>query len=276
MDEIKRVLGSSIQRLLRPLVHILLRNGIPFGTFANIVKWVYVDVATKEFTLANKKQTDSRISVITGLSRKDVKNVKITEPNDVRATERYNRAARVISGWVRDPSFQDGWTEPALLPAEGIGATFTQLVKKYSGDVPARAILDELLRVKAVERLKDGRIRLLERAYIPNTGETDKLSILGTDVALLIATIDHNLTCKPEEAFFQRKVAYDNLPVEALAELQKLTEKQAQIFLESLDNWLAKQDRDLNPKVVGTGRKNAGVGVYFFEENVEGIAKNEN
>lgn len=268
MDEIKQVLSYSVQKLLRPLIRILLRNGISYGMFTNIAKWVYVDVAIKEFGIANKKPTDSRIAIITGLSRKEVKNVKqMDKPNEV--TERYNRAARVISGWIRDPTFQDGWKEPAVLPAEGEGATFSELVKKYSGDVPARAILDELLRVKAIEKMPDGRIRLVERAYIPSGGDTDKLHILGTDVALLINTIDHNLGCQPENAYYQRKVAYNNLPEEAIPELRKLAAKHAQIFLESLDEWLATQDRDANPTRGGSGRKHAGVGIYFFEEDVE-------
>jgi hypothetical protein len=276
MDEVRQVLSSSVQRLLRPLVRILLRNGIPFGTFMELAKWVYVDVAAKEFGIAHKKQTDSRISVITGLSRKEVKNVRqMADHDDLGAVERYNRAARVIRGWVRDRTFQDGWGKPALLPAEGEGATFSQLIKKYSGDVPARAVLDELLRVKAVERLKDGRLRLVERAYIPCAEESEKLSILGTDVALLIATIDHNLVCDPNEAFFQRKVAYNNLPAEAIPELRKMTKEHAQALLEYLDHWLAEQDRDSNKMVVGTGRKHAGVGIYFFEEDVEESKKNE-
>jgi hypothetical protein len=268
MDDLKEVLNYSVQKILRPLVRILLRHGISFGMFSTIAKWVYVDVAAKDFGIANKKITDSRISVITGLTRKEVKNVKQqSKPNDV--TERYNRAARVISGWVRDPTFQDGWKEPAVLPVEGEGATFSELVKKYSGDVPARAILDELLRVNAIEKLSDGRIRLLERAYIPSTGNIEKLNILGTDVALLIDTIDHNLTCQPEQTYYQRKVAYNNLPAEAIPELRKLTAKHAQIFLESLDEWLATQDRDSNPTRGGSGRKHAGVGIYFFEEDLE-------
>ena len=270
MDEVKQVLISSVQRLLYPLVRILLRYGIPFGTFMNIAKWVYVDIAAKEFTLEHKKQSDSRISVITGLTRKEVKNMReLNALEELSAVERYNRAARVISGWVRDRSFQDGWGEPALLLAEGEGATFSELVKKYSGDVPVKAILDELLRVQAVEQLADKRLRLLQRAYIPCVGEADKLSILGTDVALLIATIEHNLHCEPSQALFQRKVAYDNLPAEAIPELKHLTAQQAQFLLESLDSWLAKHDRDTTPSVNGTGRKHAGIGIYFFEEDVE-------
>lgn len=269
MNELKQVISHTTQVLLRPLVRILLRNGISFGTFNSIAKWVYVDVAAKEFGIANKKMTDSRISVVTGLSRKEVKNVKEqADPSNAHA--RYNRAARVIGGWIRDPTFQDGWQEPAILPLEGEGATFTQLVKKHSGDIPVRAILDELLRVKAIEKLADGRLRLLERAYVPSTGDNaEKINILGTDVALLINTIDHNLHCEAEAVYYQRKVAYNNLPNEAIPELRKLTAKHAQICLESLDAWLATQDRDLNPDNPGTGKKHAGVGIYFFEEDVE-------
>ena len=277
MDETRQILSSAIQKILRPLISILLRNGISFGTFINIAKWVYVDVAAKEFSLANKKQTDSRISVITGLSRKEVKSVRqIAVLDDVDTTERHNRAARVISGWVRNPTFQNGWGKPAVLPLTGEGATFSELVRKYSGNVPARAILDELYRVQAIERLADNRIQLLERAYVPHVGKNDKLNMLGTDAAHFIATIGHNLACDtPEQAFFQRKVAYDNLPAEAIPELKKLTEEHAQTLLEYLDCWLAEQDRDFNPKVVGTGRKYAGVGIYFFAEDVPESKGNE-
>lgn len=269
MDEVRRVLNYAVQKLLYPLVHILLRNGISFGTFMELVKWVYVDVATKEFNISGKKQTDSRISILTGLSRKEVKNVKnMVTPSDEGSVERYNRAARVIQGWTQDRTFLNGWGEPAILPLEGEGATFNLLVSQYSGDIPARAIFDELMRVNTIERLEDGRIRLLQRAYIPRTGEADKLSILGTDVALLIATIDHNLVCEADEAYFQRKVAYDNLPAEAIPELKRLTEEQGQALLEQLNGWLMQQDRDCNPQVTGTGRKQAGIGIYFFEQDI--------
>jgi len=269
MDEVEQILDSSLQELLRPLVRILLRNGLPFGTFMKLAESVYVEVADKEFGIPGKKQTDSRISVLTGLSRKEVKQVREKPtPRQVDTVARYNRAARVISGWVHNRTFQDGWGNPAMLPLEGEGATFSELVKRHSGDVPHRAILDELLRVKAVAQLEDKRVRLLQRAYIPQTSEIDRLGILGTDVAALIATIDHNLTCPPAEAYFQRKVFYDNLPEEAIPLLRQLVAEDGQDFLKKIDAWLALQDRDVNPQVKGSGRKCAGVGMYFFERDV--------
>lgn len=267
---IHQALSSAVVKLLRPLMRVLLRNGIPYGTFADLAKRVYVRVAMEEFGLPNRKQSVSRVSIITGLSRKEVSRVnELPEVEEEDTIERYNRAARVISGWVRDRRFTDDSGKPADLPIEGDGATFSDLVKRFSGDVPARAVLDELLRVGVAERLSDGRIRLLNRAYIPHAEEVEKLGILGTDVRDLICTIDHNLKSDSGGGLFQRKVSYDNLPEEVLPELRALAAKRGQSLLEEVDQWLSQYDRDVNPSINGTGRKRAGIGIYYFEEDTQ-------
>lgn len=265
-DPLTPLIAATL-RLLRPLIRIFLSRGVSYGTFADLAKWVYVDVASKEFAIKGRKQSTSRVSVLTGLSRKEVVRVrKLPKPDDRESTERYNRAARVIAAWLREGDFQDSEDKPALLPMEGSGATFSELVKRFSGDVPARAILDELMRVGAVKRLEDGRICLLTRAYIPETSDPDKLYILGTDVGSLISTIGHNLKPDPIGPLFQRNVAYDNLPDEVLPTFRKVSAERAQALLEELDHWLAQRDRDVNPTVEGSGRNRAGVGIFYFEE----------
>jgi Family of unknown function (DUF6502) len=265
---VHNALVAAIFRILRPLVRLLLRHGIPFGVMADVVKQVYVDVAFEEFGLSGRKQTASRVAIITGLSRKEVARLRsMNRWDDHEAIQQYNRAARVMSAWVRDPEFHDASGQPAPLPVEGDQASFGVLVRRYSGDMPVRAILDELLRVRAVELLEDGRIRLLARSYVPAIGEVEKLGILGTDVADLIATIDWNLCCPSSEAYFQRKVQYDNLPSEVIPELHTLIHDRAQAFIEQLDLWMAARDRDVTPTVRGTGRKRAMVGIYYFEED---------
>ena len=266
-DEHLKPLYAGVLRLFRPLVRILLRNGVSYRTFSDLAKWVYVDVATKEFGIKGRKQSTSRVSVITGLSRKEVKRMRqLPRPDDRASSERYNRAARVIAAWRRESDFLDAEGRPAPLPMVGSGVTFTELAKRFSGDVPARAILDELIRVGAVEQLEDGMVCLLTRAYVPESSDADKLHILGTDVGYLISTIDHNLKRDPIGPFLQLKVAYDNLPDEVLPAFRKLSATRAQVLLESLDRWLAKRDRDVAPKVKGSGRNRAGLGVYYFEE----------
>lgn len=262
-----RTLGAAVLRILKPLVRILLRHGISYNTFADLAKWAYIDVATREFGIEGRKQTTSRVSILTGLTRKEVKRIReLRHPEDQASGERYNRAARVISAWQREREFLERDGQPKVLPMAGKKSSFAELVRKFSGDIPPRAIKDELLRVGAIEELPDGRLRLLARAYIPQRSEEDKIHILGTDVALLISTIDHNLQPQTPEPFFQRKVAYDNLPQEVLPQFRRLAAQKAQNLLEKLDKWLAQHDRDTNPEIKGTGRNRAGLGIYYFEE----------
>jgi Family of unknown function (DUF6502) len=261
-------LYAAILRLLRPLIRILLKNGVSFNTFSELAKWAYIDVAAKEFGIEGRKQSTSRVSVITGLSRREVMCVRKLQPPDVTAgTERHNRAARVIAAWRRENDFLDGKGKPAALPMDGRGATFSELVKRYSGNVPPRAVLDELINVGAVERLADGRVCLLTRAYIPKNLDAHKFNILGTDVQYLISTINHNLDPAATAPLFQRKVAYDNLPDDVLPQFRRLFARRAQSLLESADKWLAQRDRDTNPTLEGTGRNRAGFGIFFFEES---------
>jgi hypothetical protein len=263
-------LESAVRRVLRPLVRILLRNGVPIRAFIEQAKQVYVEIALSEFGVPNRKPSLSRASVLTGLTRKEVSRLAAGGAESTDDDRRsYNRAAQVIRGWVRDPGFHDGQGEPRALPVEGAPDSFSNLVRKYSGDMPARAVLDELLRVGAVREASDGRIELVERAYVPVTGERERLAILGTDVGALISTIDHNLTSPPEEAFFQLKVSYDNLPAEVLAQLRRDAGKQALALLETLDGEWSKHDRDLNPDVPGTGKKFAMLGIYYYEEDAD-------
>ncbi|HZX47690.1 MAG: hypothetical protein A2Z47_11675 [Thermodesulfovibrio sp. RBG_19FT_COMBO_42_12] len=131
-QDVKKTLFAAIVRLLQPLVRILLRNGVPYGTFADLAKHVYVKVAMEEFSLPKRKQTASRVSIITGLTRKEVSRVQgISDTGNEETVERYNRAARVVTGWVRDSRFSDINGNPAELVVEGSGTSFSELVRRY-------------------------------------------------------------------------------------------------------------------------------------------------
>lgn len=268
--DITQALSSAAQAVLRPLVRVLLRNGIPYAAFAELARRAYVEVAEKDFVLPGRNQTVSRISTLTGLTRKEVARIQSAQDTaSVAPPERFHRPARVIGGWVRDKRFHDRRGRPADLPMEGERRSFVALVREFSGDIPPRAMADELARVGAIEILPDGNVRLLMRAYIPRGDQAEKIAILGSDVADLIRTIDHNLTCAPGEAYFQRRVAYDNIPEELAPGLKKAMSRKAQSCLESLDRLLAAADRDRSPRVTGRGRVRTGVGIYYFEERSE-------
>ena len=135
----RHALEAAVLRLLRPLVGLLLRHAVPFAAFERLAKQVYVDVAMNDFSLDGKRATQSRVSVLTGLTRKDVQHiVNQAQMPAADAAERHNRATRVMTAWVRDPDFLAPDGRPDVLPPEGEGS-FAQLVKRHSGAAPAPA-----------------------------------------------------------------------------------------------------------------------------------------
>jgi hypothetical protein len=266
-----QALTAAVERVLHPLFRVLLRNHMSFKAFVDIAKHVYVEVAAEDFGIPGKKTSVSRVALLSGLTRKEVQRLlEAHVVDDVETGERYNRAARVVAGWVRDAEFSDASGNPKVLALQDGGGrtSFAELVRRFSGDIPFRAVLDELLRVGVVEMLGDDTIRLKTRAYVPESGDADKINILGTDVSDLVATIDHNLQHGAADPFFQRKVMYDNVPVEALQEFRRMSGAQAQALLERLDKWLSQHDRDTHPSIAGTGQVRTGIGIYYFEEDL--------
>jgi hypothetical protein len=262
----QQILAAAVARILRPLIRILLRNGVSYGTFADIARSQFVEVARREFAIEGRKPTISRLAVVTGLTRKEVnRTLRRSYPDDRPSADRYNRAARVIAGWRRDKDFLGPQGKPAVLPISGRGKSFQELVRRYSGDMPYRAVLDELTAAGTVLLRDPDRVRLVDRAYVPKADESMKLHILGVDTAYLIDAIGHNLLSTDVPPKFQRKVLYDNLPDEALPEFRKLSQKYAQRLLEKLDRWLSNRDRDANPKAGGDGRNIAGLGIFYIE-----------
>lgn len=271
-DKSRKALDQALLTLLRPLVRLALRRGLAAGEFVASLKRVYVDVAASDFMVEGRKQTTSRISLLTGLTRKEVARLLSEEgdENTWRDRSRVNRAARVMSAWAQDPEFADGHGAPRSLPFEADdGASFSTLVRRHGADVTTRAVLDELVRVGAVRRLPDDMIQPIERAYVPQSDESEKLAILGTDVADLIATIDHNISQVDEEPFYQRKVAYDNLPPDFMPKLREIVRADGQRLLEALDKVMAQHDRDVKGQSDSPRGKRAMVGIYYFEDDRE-------
>ncbi len=268
--ETSTALNRAVLRVLRALIRVLVRHGMALPAFVELAKRAYVDVVLNDFAIPGRKPSVSRAALLTGLTRKEAQRLVEGQGHGADGADALpeNRAARVVAGWVRDAAFHGPDGEPLPLRFDGAEPTFSTLVRRFSGDVPPRAVLDELLRVGNVERIEGGSLQLMTRVYIPRGSDVAKLGILATDVPYLISTIDHNLQGL-EPSRFQRKVMYDNLPLEAMDEFRAVSSRHAQDLIELLDRWLANHDRDANPAVTGSGRMRAGVGLFSFEELIE-------
>ena len=272
------MLVRSVERVLAALFRVLLRHGMSFTAFESIAKRVYVDVALREFGIPGKKPSISRASILSGLTRKEVQRLVAEAESEARSAdlrEHENRAVRVLGAWTRDADFVDAQGQPRVLDPNDGGASFAALVRRHSGDMPVRAVLDELMRVGAVTRLPDGRLQLVQRAFLRH-GAADKIDLLGSEVADLMHTIEHNIEHGETDPRFQRRVMYHGVTRRTAAAFRKLSSAQAMALLVKLDRWLAEQspatDAASDPN---EPRVRLGMGIHYFEEILDPSTNNK-
>jgi len=263
MSLVPEVIQTSMIRILKPLIRILLRNGIAYGTFTDISRKIYVDAGFEEAQRRSQKQTVSNVSILTGINRKEVKRLKEALAFDPdNSLKKFNRIVRVLSGWQHDDEFLDKDHEPRDLLLEGEKRSFTSLVKRYSGDMPVVAMLNALLDSKNIKVIDNGNIQLINPNYLPATDSEQKLNILGIDTAEFIDTIDHNLTIShPEDAWFQRKASNTHVSIKALSKVKQRLAKKAQQLLEDIDADFSENETDNKE-----GSCSVSIGIYYSQK----------
>lgn len=265
-DRLQQVLIDACRRLLRPIVRIALRHGVMYRDFAELCKEVYVEVAGTEFGLRGRPTNTSRVALLTGLDRKEVKRIRDALPDlaaEAPHRRRQDRISRVLSGWFQDPEFSvDG--VPVQLPLEADGApSFTLLVQRYGGDVAASVLLKELRRLGAVSE-DAGSLRPLTRYYMPAHTDLDALRRAGDVIEDLGRTVAHNLLLPAgAPSRFEGRATNISMPAAALPDFRRFIETNGQEFLERVDAWLteheAPPDRDVD-------RCRLGIGVYWIQD----------
>lgn len=260
-------LQKAVTRMLAPLVRVLLRHGVSHAEFASWAKQTYVEEAQTNFGIGGKNPTVSRLAIVTGINRKEVKRILDLPADLVPAVAKHNRAIRVVTGWLQDSEFNNDVGEPLALTYGDAECSFNILVKRYGGDVPARAVLDELSRVGTVTE-ENNIISLAAKGYVPHESEEAMLDLFATSARDLLTTLDHNVSGEGQPRL-QMSVAYDDIGAEGLETFRKLSSKKALALLQELDNELSPHDRTKNPNAGGTGRFRTGLGVYLIEEAVE-------
>jgi len=265
MADRNSAINIAINKLLQPLVRLLLRNGIAYSEFAELTRQAYVEVANKDFAVPGRKQSQTRISVLTGIHRHEVAKLLKTDPSKSDHSERHHRAARIISAWQTDPKFSDKGVARDL----SIDSEFANLVAEHGADVTSRSVLDELERVGAIARKNDGEVSLLVTTFTPLHSNEDLTFIFGDAVADLLDTFEHNLVAPDAEKRLQMTVVYNDLPNEVLKNVELVSRDRAMSFLTELSQFLATQDRTSNPALEGTDRNRAGIGLYYFQQSIE-------
>lgn len=262
-SNLQPVLAKAIAMVVRPLIKFWLKKGFSYQAFDEIMRWLFVDVTEENFKLKEKKLTDSRISVITGLTRHQVKHYRSIALEESPEKAKSNRSTRVITGWMVDKEFQSNG-EPKELDINGGQPSFADLVKKYGGDISPKAVLDELAHSGQVEYSGKTTIRLLTKGYIPNDDEAALFEIMGYDTSVLLNTLEYNLLGEQDDKYFQKKVCYDNIKKENIEGFKQLSGKRAQVLLEELNENLSELSDDERDK--DEDYHQVGLGIYYFQK----------
>lgn len=271
-DEAQRQILSAFLVVLKPIARILLRFGIGFREFSEIAKIAFVEVATSDFGIRGRPTNISRVAVMTGLTRKEVRRLRDklkdgTHNLVVKPTPLWD----VLHHWHSEQEFNDNLGKPAALPFAGEEGSFTSLVKRFGGDIPAGAMRTELKRVGAVKELQDGKLELLRRTFRAEEDHSALVASLIHAAFPMMATINHNASVIdgegkgwPEYVTYTQSVRSSDTP-----RLRRITSDRMKEFAESIDDLfmayetLYDQDVPSNDNDGGT----IAVGMFYFEDH---------
>jgi len=277
-ESVKTGLLAAYIKLLRPLVRILLRHGVTYGEFSEVVKTSFVTIAAQEFRVPGKKMSKARIAIVTGLTRKEVHRLsEIDQKERFALKTNLNRITRVLSGWHTDPDYTGPYGMPLEVRYDSDipkDVTFVRLVQQYSGDMTPRAMLDELLRVGSVVETDHNWFKVLRREYLPEALAPDSLERLGRGVHDYVQTLEENMQSNAEAVSrFERFVAPElGLRPQDLPKFDAFIREKGQALLEEIDNWLSKQKSPNKAK--GDEAIQTGVGIFHYVTTADTEIKN--
>ncbi|MCW3478453.1 DUF6502 family protein [Neisseriaceae bacterium JH1-16] len=256
---------ATVEHVLQPLVRLLLDHGVGFPSLIELLKATYVRVADRHYKLQSKEQTDSRLSLLTGVHRKDVKRLRDGVDQEKLVLE-VPLAAQVLGRWTGDARYLNEQHEPLVLPRfsrEGGEHSFESLVESVSKDIRPRSLLDEWLRSGVVMLDAEDRVHLAPHAAVPAESLADKLEFFGRNVHDHMAAISANLRESPSP-FMERCVFYDGLKPAQVAELRALAERRAMEALLEVNRQARTMIESNAEDSTATERFNFGV--YFYHE----------
>jgi hypothetical protein len=268
-QEVKDHLRRAIALTLKPLVRLLIAQGVTHAEFSETAKEVYVEVALRRFE-NREKLNKSRIAILTGLTRKEVKNVIDRSLATSYKEKTHSRPARVLTGWYSDPAYQGPYGIPLELPYEssdGEEPSFVRLVKEYSGDMAPRQMLNQLLESGAVIEV-EGRYKAVSRIFMHSKLSPSHIDRLGRVGYRVFSTSATNIDVDDdsgEKTLFDRMVfADDGCSEELIDEFSEYLKVRGQSFLEELDVWFSSRKGDVKPSAP---KKETGVYMVHYVED---------
>lgn len=253
-----------LRQALRPLVKLLLAKGIAYPQLIDLLKGLYVDLAVRDFPVAGKEQTDSRVSLLTGIHRKDVKRLRGLPADEERVPETVSLGMRLINAWQLPPFADPDGTPKRLsrLARQGGELSFETLVSSVSKDIRSRSVLDEWTRLGIARIDDEDGVRLMTDAFVPHQGFAEKAFYFGHNLHDHAAAAASNLLGE-HAPFLERSVHYTRLPAAMVATLAEDAESSGMRLLKSINR---KAQAAASPADEDRTAQRFTFGIYFYSE----------
>ena len=266
---VKDHLREALALMLKPLVRLMIAQGITHAEFSDTTKEVYVETALRHFEDAGRVNK-SRIAILTGLTRKEVKNVIDRTLEEAQQDKTYSRPERVLTGWYSDPKYTGPYGIPPELPYEAPqpdSPSFVKLVKQYSGDMAPRQMLNELLVSGAVVEV-EGRYKAARRVYKFSALSPEFIKRLGEVGYRVFSTAAKNIDKQMEgSGYFDRMVfADEGCTQEVIDEFDAYIKERGQELLEEIDVWFSSRGE---PNAKGEEKKDTGLYMVHYVESAD-------
>lgn len=257
---------DALERVLRPLVRLLIARSIPFPVATEVLRRLYVEVASDHFSVDGRKQTDSRVHLLTGVHRKDVRRLREARGTETTTPRKASLTSLLIARWSTLDEYRDDDGRPRPLPRSGDDGSFEALVRSLNTDIRPRVVLDEWQRLGIAAVDDDGKVHLRVEAFVPPKESEEILHYLGRNSRDHLAAAVHNVLGEGDR-FFERSAAYDRLSAESVAELRELAAERGMDALRAVNRRaMALQGKD-SDKPDSVHRMSFGA--YFFAEQEE-------
>lgn len=265
MNTRERIL-QACHAFMVPVARFLLKSGVSYKEFADVARVAFVEVASTDYGIRGRPTNLSRVSALTGISRKEVRRLRsLQKSTDERL--HFNPLADVLHCWHTDPQYLDPCGHPKALSMQGI-ESFAELVRNSAGDLPPNAVKVELIRCGAVAEQPDGSLRAVRRHLIPISSEDNLVYRLSQALRGLASTIAFNADfSNPErgEGRIERVVFTDRIPDDVLTLIAPIIRQRVTAFTENVDDLFSSVECDKDGPS-SDSFKRVGLGVYYFED----------
>ena len=259
---------KALLLFLKPVARALLRAGIGHREFSEISKTAFVDVATTDYGLRGRPTNISRVAVMTGLTRKEVRRIRDkTEAGEGATVMRSTPMAEILHRWYTDRDFQGPKGQPAVLRFDGSSGSFSDLVRKYGGDIPPGAMRTELKRIQAVEETDNGELRLLKRNVSGMDVNERLINGLATVMYPAAITLATNTSASASETWIHRSAATRYVRADDIPRLRRICSDRLVEFTESIDDLFVAYETLYEAEKSEDPQRAVGIGVFYFEED---------